>query len=56
MTRTATPLATGFAARVDGVDVTRPVEDGTWAEIRAAFDEHSVLVFRGQPLDDEATW
>ena len=48
-----TPLAQHFAARIDGVDITRPVDDRTWAEIRAAFDEHSVLLFRGQPLDDE---
>ena len=46
-------LGPGFAARVDGVDITRPVDDATWAEIRAAFEEHSVLVFRDQPLDDE---
>jgi alpha-ketoglutarate-dependent 2,4-dichlorophenoxyacetate dioxygenase len=50
----ATPLATGFAARIDGVDITRPIDAATWAEVRAAFDEHSVLLFRGQPLDDEA--
>jgi alpha-ketoglutarate-dependent 2,4-dichlorophenoxyacetate dioxygenase len=49
-----TPLAAGFAARIDGVDITRPLDDATWAEVRAAFDEHSVLLFRGQPLDDAA--
>ena len=48
-----TRLAPHFAARIDGVDITRPVDDRTWAEIRAAFDEHSVLLFRGQRLDDE---
>jgi alpha-ketoglutarate-dependent 2,4-dichlorophenoxyacetate dioxygenase len=47
-------LATGFAARIDGVDIRQPIDEVTWAEIRGAFDEHSVLVFRGQPLDDEA--
>jgi alpha-ketoglutarate-dependent 2,4-dichlorophenoxyacetate dioxygenase len=49
-----TRLTPCFAARIDGVDITRPVDDSTWADIRAAFEEHSVLVFRGQPLDDEA--
>ena len=49
-----TPLAAGFAARIDGVDITRPVDEAAWAEIRAAFEEHSVLVFRGQALDDDA--
>jgi alpha-ketoglutarate-dependent 2,4-dichlorophenoxyacetate dioxygenase len=48
-----TRLAPHFAARIDGVDIARPVDDGTWAEIRAALDEHSVLLFRGQRLDDE---
>ena len=48
-----TRLTPGFAARVDGVDIRRPVDDAAWGEIRAAFEEHSVLVFRGYPLDDE---
>ena len=51
---TVTPLTPCFAARVDGVDVSRPVDDAAWAEIRAAFEEHSVLVFRGHPMDDES--
>jgi alpha-ketoglutarate-dependent 2,4-dichlorophenoxyacetate dioxygenase len=50
---TVTRLAPRFAARVDGADITRPLDEGTWAEIRAAFEEHSVLVFRGQALDDD---
>ena len=53
MTIKVTRLTPAFAARIDGADITRPVDDSTWAEIRAAFDEHSVLLFRGQALDDE---
>ena len=53
MTIKITRLTPAFAARIDGADITRPVDDSTWAEIRAAFEEHSVLLFRGQPLDDE---
>ena len=49
-----TPLTEVFAARIDGVDITRELDPRTWAEIRAAFEEHSVLVFRGQALDDES--
>jgi alpha-ketoglutarate-dependent 2,4-dichlorophenoxyacetate dioxygenase len=49
-----TRLTPVFAARIDGVDITRPVDDAAWAVIRAAFEEHSVLVFHGQPLDDDA--
>src|SRR5689334_17317762 len=48
-----TPLTPVFAARVDGVDIARPLDDATWAEIRAAFEEHSVLVFPDAHLDDE---
>jgi alpha-ketoglutarate-dependent 2,4-dichlorophenoxyacetate dioxygenase len=48
-----TALTPGRAAQVDGVDIARPVDDATWAEIRAAFEEHSVLVFRGARLDDD---
>lgn len=48
-----TPLTPCFAARIDGADVTRPLDDETWTQIRAALDEHSVLLFRGQALDDD---
>jgi len=54
MTLAVTRLTPLFAARVEGVDLTRPVDDAAWAAIRAAFEEHSVLVFPGQPLDDDA--
>jgi len=53
MTIKITRLTPAFAAKIDGADLTKPVDDSTWAEIRAAFEEHSVLLFRGQPLDDE---
>jgi alpha-ketoglutarate-dependent 2,4-dichlorophenoxyacetate dioxygenase len=53
VTIAVTPLTPCFAARVDGADLTRPLDEPTWAAIRAAFEEHSVLVFHGQPLDDE---
>ena len=49
-----TPLSDTLAARIDGVDITRELDARTWAEIRAAFEDHSVLVFRGQALDDES--
>jgi len=53
MTVTVTPLTASFAARLDGVDIARPIDDATWSTVRAALDEHSVLVFRRHPLDDE---
>jgi alpha-ketoglutarate-dependent 2,4-dichlorophenoxyacetate dioxygenase len=48
-----TRLTPVFAARVDGVDITRALDASAWERVRAAFEEHSVLVFRGQALDDE---
>jgi len=48
-----TPLTPVFAAEIAGVDIARPVDDATWSGIRAAFEEHSVLVFRGTRLDDD---
>jgi alpha-ketoglutarate-dependent 2,4-dichlorophenoxyacetate dioxygenase len=48
-----TRITPPFAVRLDGVDITRPLGEGVWKEIRAALDEHSVLVFSGQPLDDD---
>jgi alpha-ketoglutarate-dependent 2,4-dichlorophenoxyacetate dioxygenase len=50
---TVTRLTSAFAARIDGADIGRPLDEPTWAAIRAAFDEHSVLLFRGAGLDDE---
>ncbi len=50
---TITPLHPFLGARVDGVDLTRPVDDATFEAIRDAFQEHSVLVFKGQRFDDE---
>ena len=46
------PLHPLFGAEVLGVDV-KAVGGGAFAEIRAAFEEHSVLLFRGQRLSDE---
>src|SRR3989442_12653154 len=53
MTITVSRLRASFTGRIHGADMPRPLPDATWAEIRAAFEEHSVLLFRGQPLDDE---
>jgi alpha-ketoglutarate-dependent 2,4-dichlorophenoxyacetate dioxygenase len=43
-----------FAAEADGLDLTRPLSAGELAAIHAAMDEHAVLVFHDQKLDDEA--
>lgn len=47
-----TDLTPGFAAEVRGVDLSRPVDDATFTEIRDAFHRAGVLVFPDQTLDD----
>lgn len=53
MPLTIKPLSEVFCAKVTGLDITRPLDDTTFAELRAAFDAHSVLILPDQPLDDE---
>jgi alpha-ketoglutarate-dependent 2,4-dichlorophenoxyacetate dioxygenase len=52
-TLTITPVHPLFAAEIGGVDLTRRLDDAVFARIAAAFDEYSVLVFRGQAITDE---
>ena len=47
------PVHSFLAAEVHGVDLTRPVPRDQFAEIAAAFDRHSVLVFPGQNVTDD---
>lgn len=42
-----------FAARVDGVDLSRPVDPADFAAIQAALGEYAVLVFQGPTLTPE---
>lgn len=42
-----------FGAEVSGIDITQPLSAREFGPIRAAFEEHSVLVFRDQPMDDD---
>ncbi|HXO67813.1 MAG TPA: TauD/TfdA family dioxygenase [Bradyrhizobium sp.] len=48
------PLGPGFAAELRGVTLADVAsDDAAYAAVRAAFEEHSVLVFRGQDATDE---
>lgn len=48
------PLGPGFAAELRGVTLADVVsDDAAYAATRAAFEEHSVLVLRGQDVTDE---
>jgi taurine dioxygenase len=45
-------LHPAIGAEVSGVDLSRPLEPRTLAEIKAAWHAHTVLVFRGQNLSE----
>ena len=48
------PLGPGFGAELRGVTLQEiAADDAAYAAARAAFEEHSVLVFRGQRVTDE---
>jgi alpha-ketoglutarate-dependent 2,4-dichlorophenoxyacetate dioxygenase len=50
----AITIGPGFAAELRGVALADvAADDTTYAAVRAALDEHSVLVFRGQQVTDE---
>jgi alpha-ketoglutarate-dependent 2,4-dichlorophenoxyacetate dioxygenase len=49
------PAGPGFAAELRGVTLADvAADDSAYEAVRAAFEEHSVLVFRGQDVTDEA--
>ena len=48
------PLGPGFAAELRGVTLADVAnDDATYKAVRAAFEEHSVLLFRGQEISGE---
>jgi alpha-ketoglutarate-dependent 2,4-dichlorophenoxyacetate dioxygenase len=52
MTLQTRSLHPAFGVEIVGVDVRR-VDEATFAEIATAFEEHSVLLFRGQRVGDD---
>ncbi len=50
---TLTPLTPTFGADVAGIDLNDITNVAAFAEIRALFDEHSALLFRGQNMTQE---
>ena len=46
------PCAGAFGAAVTGLDLRAPLSDVDFSALRAALDQHAVLVLRGQPIDD----
>lgn len=53
MSITVTPLHATFAARVEGADLTQPIDAATADELRDAIDTHGVLVFPGEKLTED---
>ncbi|WP_332773054.1 TauD/TfdA dioxygenase family protein [Phenylobacterium sp.] len=49
-----TPQETGFGARIEGVDLSRPLAPAVLAAVKDAWARHSVVAFPGQPLSLEA--
>lgn len=48
-----TPLHPRYGVEIHGIDL-NDADNALYAQIRAAFEEHSLLLFRGQDLSDEA--
>ena len=54
MTLALKPVTTtDFVAEVEDIDLSQPVPPATIGELRAAINRHSILVFRGQTLDND---
>jgi len=47
------PLHPRFGVEIIGADLTRPIPEAAFADIRDAFETHSLLLFRGPVLTDE---
>jgi len=48
------PIAGALGAEIRNVDISRPIDDATFAEIRRAWTENLVIFFRGQSLNEDA--
>ena len=48
------PFAPAIGAEITGLDLSRPLDDATFARIKDAWHRHLVLVFRDQRLSDPA--
>ena len=46
-------LTDNFAAEIRGVDLSQKIPSGDFADVKTAFEQHSILVFPDQPLTDQ---
>ena len=51
---TVVPFESALGAVIEGLDLSQPIADDVFAMLRAAYAEHSVLVFRDQRLEPDA--
>jgi alpha-ketoglutarate-dependent 2,4-dichlorophenoxyacetate dioxygenase len=49
-----TALHAEFGVRVSGVDLSKPLDDETFARIETGINQYSILLFENQPMNDEA--
>lgn len=49
-----TPLAPTFAAEIEGIDFSQPVDDALFQELRDAISKYGVIVLRNTSLDDDS--
>jgi taurine dioxygenase len=47
------PTGAALGARIEGVDLTQPLDDATFDEVRRAFYAHEVVYFRGAELSEQ---
>ena len=50
---TVEPLTENFVARVSGVDLVNGLDDRLFDRISRAFEDHGILVFHDQPMNDD---
>ncbi|MFK7942543.1 MAG: TauD/TfdA dioxygenase family protein [Paracoccaceae bacterium] len=48
-----TPLHADFGVEIHGIDLTEATSDNLYPQIREAFEQHSLLLFRGQNWTDD---
>ena len=53
MTLSVTKVGKTFVGEIEGVDLSKPIDDRTMEDIRHAWWDHSILVFRDQDLTQE---
>lgn len=54
MTLSIKALHPTFGAEISGVDISKPLDEATQGDVRAAIDQYGVCVYRDTGLDDES--